>query len=162
MASVAVFIFAQCLASGYACLRGGAPERLIAVLLLLAMSWAAALPHDASTSYHGVYWALVRVDLVLFVCLTGVALLADRYWPMGIAALQLLALMAHGVKGYDHGVLAIAYWLVVGKTAYFMLAVMIIGTVRHRDRQRLGLPEYAWSFRRHADEAANRFRDTKA
>lgn len=155
MLSIAIFVIVQSVVSGYACWRGGAPERLIALLLLLAVLATANVPHSQATSYHGVYWPVVGVDLTLFVSLAAIALFADRYWPMGIASLQLLALMAHGAVGYDHAILAIAYWLVVGKTSYLMLAVLAIGTARHYDRRRLGFPEYAWSARRRADELAD-------
>jgi hypothetical protein len=154
MLSVVTFVVVQCLASGYACWRGGAPERLVAVMLLVAMLATAEVPHVHATSYHTVYWAVLRVDLSLFLAVTVIALLADRFWPMWIAALQLVAVMAHGVKGYDHAVLAIAYWLVVGKIAYLMLAVLIVGTARHYKRQQLGMPEYAWSLTRHGADAA--------
>lgn len=154
MSTVTFFVVAQILASGYACWRGGAPERLAALALLIAMCATASVPHSHFISYHSIYWDVVRVDLALFVWLTAVALIADRFWPMTIAALQLVALMAHGVKGYDHAVVAVAYWLVVGKTAYLMLAVLAIGTSRHHHRRRQGFPEYAWSFKRHADYAA--------
>lgn len=159
MWSITTFVITQSIVSGYACWRGGVPERLIALSLLLAMLATANVPHSHATSYHSIYWAVVAVDFALFVGLTTIALFADRYWPMGVAALQLLAVMAHGAVRYDHAILAIVYWLVVGKTSYLMLAVLGIGTARHHERQQLGFPEYAWSARRRADKISGGARD---
>src|SRR3546814_13048053 len=42
-----------------------------------------------------------------------------------------------------------AYWWIVGKISYPMIAILVIGTLRHDRRKRLGGPEFGWTHERH-------------
>jgi hypothetical protein len=149
---VLAFLVAQLLASGVAVVWGGAPERVAATLLALAAAATTLLPRPSLVAYDAVFWGVLWVDLALLIALSMVAATADRFWPMWLAALQLVTLATHGVRGYDSSLLPWAYWLMAGKIAYPMMALLVIGTVRHRERKRAGLPEYGWTAQRHADE----------
>lgn len=162
MALVNLFNILQLAASGYAVLRGGAPERIVAVVLVLAAGATAATPVDAS-SYFSVFYTVLWIDLALFMVLIVVALFADRYWPIWLAALQFLAIAAHGAKGYDQAIVAKAYWLITNKLGYLIVVLLLIGTLRHRMRLAAGMQEPDWSRRdvahdRATDEAFGRAR----
>ena len=73
----------------YTILRGGAPERLgTTILAISSRLTVAAIPAgpDSNSSRSG---ALV-VDLLCLAAFVILALRADRFWPLWVAALQLL------------------------------------------------------------------------
>ena len=140
------------LVSAYAQRRGGAPEKLAAACMVIAMltTFWAGLSHP---SYRGVQWDMLLIDFGLFVALSILAGLADRFWPIWLAAFQLVTVAAHGVSAYNPGILPVAYWWIVGKLSYPMVAILAIGTLRHHRRTLEGLQEHAWTYQRH--EAAS-------
>lgn len=117
----------------------------MALLLLLAAAATLATPMVPGVSYFTVFVAVLWIDLALFLGLTAVSAFANRYWPMWMAALQLFAIATHLARAYDPHFWAAAYWLVTTKIAYPMLLLLFVGTVRHRRRLRMGLPERSWS-----------------
>src|SRR3546814_4852591 len=74
---------------------------------------------------------------------------------MWLAAFQLVAVAAHGASAYNPGILPGAYWCVVGKISYPMIAILVIGTLRHDRRKRLGGPEFGWTHERHRARAGS-------
>src|SRR3546814_4609403 len=58
---------------------------------------------------------------------------ADRFWPMWLAAFQLVAVASHGASAYNPGILPVAYWWIVGKISYPMIAILVIGTLRRSE-----------------------------
>lgn len=138
---VLIFFAAQFAASGYAFARGGAPERWVAVLLVVAALIDAALPFKPDRSFHRVEWGALAIDVALLAALSWVALFANRYWPMWVAAIQLDTVAIHGVRAYDPALRAPVYEALAGWAAYPILAALVIATLRHRARA----PEPAWS-----------------
>lgn len=117
----------------YAITRGGAPERLTAIVFLIA---ACASYYAPFSRYREVELTLVAIDLLTLVALATIAARADRFWPLYVSALQLLTLAIHGAKAYQS---SLVYWMYGGassKIAYPMLLLLAIGVLRHR--QRLG------------------------
>lgn len=148
MIGIVLFALCQLLASAYACWRGGAPERLVGALLLAALVATVLTPLQASYTYAGLNWPLLRIDLLLLMALVAVALLADRFWPMWLAATQLVAIGAHGVRVYSPDIVPVAYWALTSRIAYPMLLLLMLGTARHRLRLSAGMPEYGWTLQR--------------
>lgn len=155
MPVIVAFNLAQLGITGYALWRGGGPERAVAALLLAASLATIATPTIDRVSYFTVFYAVMWIDLALFLGLAAVAALADRFWPMWLAALQLVALGAHGVRAIDPTLWAAAYWLVTTKIAYPMLLLLFAGTWRHRRRLAAGLPEWSWSHGGRGDEGVH-------
>lgn len=155
MVAILFFNAVLVLTAIYAGWRGGAPERACSVLLLLAAGCSALLMLDPQISYHHVEFGLVGIDVALLLLLTALASVANRYWPMWLAALQLVTVAAHGVRAYDSRVLPWAYWLISGHIAYLVLLLLAIATARHRRRLLAGFPEWGWSWQvRRIDVAA--------
>ncbi|SRR3546814_889817 len=154
MIVIAVFIGLLTLAAGYAQWRGGAPEKLAATAMfgaMLATLWVGS----HAPSFNGTQWELLVVDFGLFVALCLLANFADRFWPMWLAAFQLVAVASHGASAYNPGILPVAYWWIVGKISYPMIAILVIGTLRHDRRKRLGGPEFGWTHERHRARAGS-------
>lgn len=148
MLTIALFNLLLLLVTGYAFRCGGAPEWCAASMMLVAAAATLATPWIAAEDFQTINWAMFLIDLALWLSLSFMSLYADRFWPIWLAAMQLVAVAAHGARGYDPGILAIAYWWLVNKIAYPMLAILAIGTWRHRLRLMSGLPEYGWTAQR--------------
>lgn len=155
MTSILVFIGLQILASGYAQLRGGAPEKAAGILLFGAMTitlWADA----GGPTYRGIQWGLLSIDAGLFMALSALAVCADRFWPIYLASCQLVAVGAHGASAYNPDVMPLAYWWLVGKMSYPMVIILILGTLRHERRKRHGSDEFGWTAVRQRAHAGSR------
>lgn len=76
------------------------------------------------------------VDGVMFVGMTALAMRANRYWPIWVAALQLCSVLGHVSAGLDANILPTAYYLLTAYGAYPIWVFAVIGSVRHQQRLR--------------------------
>ena len=115
--------------------HGGLPERIVAAAFLLAAIASTIVAFSVRPAFRSVDGALLSVDVVLLGGLVAVAMFANRFWPIWISALHLLAIAVHGVRAYDPTLVPWMYAAAISKIAYPMLAVLIVGTERHRRRR---------------------------
>lgn len=148
MLHVFIFYAAQLVVSLYAIQRGGAPERAVAVMMIAAALASTLAPFDYWRTFRTVNWPEFYIDLVLLVGLVVVAARADRFWPIWLAALHLLAIGIHGVRAYDTHIWAIVYGRAGGMIAYPMLVLLLAGTIRHQRRVRDAGTEAGWTHAR--------------
>lgn len=128
----------------YAMVRGGAPERLGATILVtFSLLTAAAIPNNAS--FHFLESGALTVDLLCLIAFIVLALRSDRFWPLWVAALQLLGVASHGVKFSEPDLIPTTYAFMLSVWSYPMIAIMIAGTARHRARLRKFGSDAAWS-----------------
>lgn len=139
-----VFFAAQALACLYAARRGGAPERWVAGLMAAAAITTGLLPGTPRQTYRSIEWGELWVDLAFLICLLILACRANRFWPIWVAACQLIAMTVHAVRAYDHSLLPSVYSVGTGFIAYPMIVLLVIGTSRHLARSRDGA-ERDWS-----------------
>lgn len=128
---------------GYALWRGGQPERLVAGMFLIAFLLGSFI--NAKFRSDGIQWGSLGVDLTMLALLLVIALRANRYWPMGVAAMQLLQVGGHLLKLADPTMLPLLYWLSSVVWAYPMLILLLLGVVRHHNREKRLGPEAPWS-----------------
>ncbi len=76
------------------------------------------------------------IDAALLVAFVVILLKADRYWPMWVAALQLLTMGIHAVRWFDPSLLPAAYHHLVVWLGYPVLGGIAVGTWRHDRRER--------------------------
>jgi hypothetical protein len=134
MTHIYIFNLLQGLVCLYALALGGWPERSIAIILLDASVATVMLPFDPATSFRSVEKLELVIDVALMGGLITVALLANRFWPLWLAALHLLAIGIHGVRGFDTALVPWMYAAAGGKLAYPMIALLAAGVLRHRMR----------------------------
>ncbi len=139
-----VYLFNACLflVCGYAFWGGGAPERATGLIFLVAAAASYTVPYS---HFHVVEGPLFAVDLLTLAALTVIALTANRYWPLYIAAIQLLTVGIHAVKAYEP---ELVYWLynwASAVLAYPTLILLVIGVARHRERVALLGGDRPWS-----------------
>lgn len=161
MTRILVFVIAQLLVSGYALLRGGWPERAVAIAMIAAAVGTGLISPYASPDFRHVVTALLVIDLTFLGVVAAVALLADRYWPMWLAAVQVNAVAIHGVRVYEAQLVPYAYAWAAAKASYLMLAILAVGVWRHVQRERGSGIEAGWTFQRRNRESAASGTDIK-
>lgn len=143
--NVLVYTSLLILCWAYALWRGGAPERIGATVLAIASFLTAAAIGDARGSFQGVEVGVVLIDILCSLAFVALALRADRFWPLWLAALQVGGTAGHAVKLIDSGVVPRAYAFMLAAWAYPMLVLLVAGTWRHQRRlARFGFDK-SWS-----------------
>jgi hypothetical protein len=121
---------------GYALLKGGAPEQVCACIMVLGtMLSFAALP-IASGRYHNMEVGVLVVDLAMAIGFVGLALYSERFWPMWISSMQLVAVMSHFTPLLVQNPLPWAYAVAIQFWSWPMLVMLAWGTARHSRRLR--------------------------
>lgn len=128
---------------GYALLRGGAPERIAAALLVVTIeaSWLLLTPF--SIRFRHVELGVFLVDIFLFVAFYALSLPSRRFWPIWIAAFQGMGMVSHLAVFAPH-VIQWAYGNAVQLWSYPMLILLGVGTYRHRQRLKRTGRDRAW------------------
>lgn len=134
MLPILIFNASLLLAAGFALWKGGAPERIVALLFLAAAGATRLVQQGASGMFEDLELDVLAIDLILLALLVAIALRADRIWPIWMVGLHGLTVGVHAAKAYDPGIVPWIYGLAVGKLAYPMLLLLIAATVRHRTR----------------------------
>lgn len=145
MTQIAAFLVLIALLAIHAACRGGAPERLTAMAMLVAAVATSMANMQAALPFRDVEWLLFWIDGALFAALLAIALTANRFWPLWVAAIQCVALAAHAARAFDAAILPLAYWWIIGKLSYPMLVLLAVGIERHHRRRRRGDVDPAWS-----------------
>lgn len=129
----------------YAIRRGGAPERVVGWMLLVAAGATIAVRTGFTHRYSSVQAPVVVVDVLLLVGLLSVALRADRRWPILLTALHCITLLGHLGKMLNPDLLRLGYAVMIALPTLPGLAVLAIGTRRHRLRLRRFGTDPSWS-----------------
>ncbi|WP_343529042.1 hypothetical protein [Sphingomonas sp.] len=154
MTHIYVFNMFQALVCLYALAKGGWPERWAAILLASASVATIVLAFEPVTHFRTIDMRELAIDVFLMSGLFVVAILANRFWPLWLAALHLLGIGIHGVRGSDPALVPWMYAVAEGKIAYPMIGLLAVGVLRHRLRlARYGRdPDWSFSWRRRRGE----------
>jgi len=133
------------LASAYALVRGGKPERYAALMYLTAFTASALSVEIGPTPYQKFNWGIVAIDIALAVSLGALALRANRYWTIWATSIQLVAIFAHLAKLLVPEIAAMAYEITLLVWSYASIPILAIATHRHQQRVQRGGPELHWS-----------------
>lgn len=134
---------------------GGGPERTLAGVLVW-FSAGDALNHrlfEVNTNYLTVDTGHVVIDTVALAVSLGVALFANRMYPLWFAAFQLLAVLAHLARDLTRGAAGMAYLVMYIGPSYFQIIILTLGIWFHHRRERRYGPYRSWrSFSRRSPE----------
>jgi hypothetical protein len=119
---------------GYAFLRGGPPERTCAILMLVGTLMTVWATPPIGQRFAHLELTIFIVDVGLFVGFLGIALFAQRYWPMWMASMQLVAVASHSTSLLVKTPLPWAYAVAIAFWSYPMLVMLAWGTARHCER----------------------------
>ncbi|WP_380782132.1 hypothetical protein [Sphingomonas sp. R86520] len=145
MDRVWLFYAIQIAASGYAFLRGGAPERLTALALLLAAASTGMVQRDTPVLFAGLEVGVMIIDLILLAVMITITLHADRFWPAWVTALHALGTGAHLARAISPDVIRLVYAVLSAVWSYPIVLLLVIGTVRHSQRIRARGWDLDWS-----------------
>lgn len=129
----------------YALLRGGAPERWCAVVAFLATLLSTLALSRSAIVYQDAEVGTLIVDGLALAAFFGVALFADRFWPLLVAGLQADAVIIHICKLVRPDMLPLGYAIGLSIWSYPILMLLAIGTARHRRRLAARGRDPAWS-----------------
>lgn len=127
---------------GYAAVRGGVPERIIACSLFIA--FAASIMIVKLVHPVGATPLMLLVDLSLLVCLYAVSVCSTRYWPLWATGLHILGVAAGLVRMVDPMMQVAGYQTMVRMPSYVILALLTAGTARHQRRLRRFGTDRSW------------------
>lgn len=127
----AALLFAS---TGYALFRGGTVERIGGITMFVGCFLTLAVNSPLSVRYASVEIRIMIVDMVMLLIFGALALLTDRYWPLWVAALQLLVVLAHVAKLAYPEMLQNGYGFVMAAWSYPQLLAIALGTRAYRSR----------------------------
>ena len=124
-------------------LKGGAPERTGAAIIVVALvlEWVgrAFVPPD----FDSIYPVAVIIDVIATASFGALSLYARRAWPIWATALQILSLTSHFAEGIAPSHPGIYITMKSGPTLA-VLVVLLLGTVFHLRRLRQFGSDPAW------------------
>jgi hypothetical protein len=136
-----LFLLAVC---GYSVWRGGAPERLAAVACLLATAATVAGTLPRENDFASLEPEVLVIDLLLLAALLGIALKANRFWPIFATAAHSIAVAVHLAKAANPLLVGPVYAFASSGTSLLVLLVLWMGTMRHRRRLRVYGSDPPW------------------
>lgn len=136
-------------AAGYAWRRGGGPERAVALILMVGIvaTWAIAIGLRGSRTGHfiRVEHGILLVDSLMLVALAGIAVAADRFWPLWMTALHAFGVVGHIAKAIAPDILPNVYHAAHLFSAYPGLMLLTLATRWHRQRMMRDGHDPSWS-----------------
>lgn len=136
-----MLILAFCLFLGllllFAIRRGGQPEKYVAYVFVLAFVWGLlTLLLLGPSNYQQFDIARFGIELSVLIVVTGVAIRANRWWPICISALQLIIVVTQLLKlTAIRGSFGI-YWAMTTVPTYLQYLVLLVGICTHVFRMR--------------------------
>ncbi len=128
----------------YALARGGTPERTAVGILVSAVVASAFTPPTGAHRFFQLEMGMLTVDTCLFLAMTALALKAQRYWPMWLAAVKLNTVMTH-LLILSPSLMPWSYAVANAAWSYPSPLLIAIGAVRHRQRLKRYGVDPAWS-----------------
>ncbi len=131
--------------SVYAGIKGAAPERIGAAVILVGSALTTAGMSGPSSRYAYVESGALLVDGAALLAFLFLSMRAERFWPLWVAAFQLIATAGHAVKLLEPGLIRAAYAIVMGLWTYPVLLIIVFGAWNHQKRlKRFGVDK-SWS-----------------
>jgi len=136
---------------GYAVIRGGAPERLFALMCVAGFAVTLLVETPQPHAFRHVEFGVFFVDLAMFCALFVLSVFSTRFWPIWMTAMQGLTVLAH-VMALMPEPSPFGYQAMEQFWSYLQLMLLIVATWRHRRRlARYGTdPSWTISFARSA------------
>lgn len=129
----------------YAMLKGGAPERIGASILLVGSALTFLAVTGPTARFASMEAGILAVDVAASIAFLVLALRAERFWPLWITGLQLIGTAGHVVKLVDPDVIRWAYAFVLAFWSYPMLFLLTLGTWLHQKRLARHGVDTSWS-----------------
>lgn len=145
MLIVAAFNLLLLITCGYAIWRGGKPERWTAAALLVAAAATLLIHLPRTAHFRDLETEVLLVDLALLALLVGIALRADRYWPLWTAAIHASAVAVHLAKLANPALVWPVYAFAASVSSIPIQIILMWATIRHRRRLKRFGSDSPWS-----------------
>ena len=145
MLPVPVFYAILLLCCLYAAVKGGGPEKVGAAIFVLSSIASTIVASSPAIRFGTVEVGVFIVDASMLLALLGLAIKAERLWPLWVAGLQAVEVAGHAVKLIDSSVIRLAYAFILALWAYPMLLLLVIGTWNHHRRVARFGADRSWS-----------------
>lgn len=145
MQTVVLFSVIQTAVSGFAFWKGGPPERIMASMLLVAFVASVYIGAQGQDDFITIAIPILMVDGMLFAGMVGLALKADRYWPLWIAGIHATTLTTHLIKALNPSLLPTVYALAAALSSFPIMIILVVATFRHQERVRQHGTDFSWS-----------------
>lgn len=142
---VLLFLVLLVLCSTYSIARGGTPERIGTAILLAGIAATALVARVQSERFLTVEAGILLVDLAVCAAYLALALKADRFWPMGSAAVIGIGVLAHLAFWAAPTLIPKVYGVAHSLSGYPAALLPAIGTFRHRRRIKAHGIDPSWS-----------------
>jgi hypothetical protein len=129
----------------YALWRGGPPERVAAGIILAAVAMSALVAGSYRSAFAQRETGIFLVDLAMFGAATLLAVRAERFWPLCMAALLGLGLQLQLLSWAAPESGRQVYKVLHALNAYPVLLLLVAGTRRHRMRLAAAGADTSWS-----------------
>lgn len=134
MLIVVAFNILLLITCGYAIWKGGRPEQWAGAGLLVAAA-ATLLVHLPRTAhFRDIETEVLLVDLALLALLVGLALKANRYWPLWVSAIHASAVAVHLAKLANPALVWPVYAFAASVSSIPVQIILLWATIRHRKR----------------------------
>jgi hypothetical protein len=117
----------------YGLWKGGGPERWAAGIIFVAVVLTGLAQHLDPAPFSAIQWGVTAVDGLTLIAFGAVALLSTRYWPMWVAALQIIQFLSDFTRALP-GMIDLAYAFASSVIGYPICVLIVIATARHRLR----------------------------
>jgi hypothetical protein len=117
---------------GLALWRGGRPERIAGVAMILA--WFATPLVQIASQTPGPQGGVFVVDVLLLLVLLALALACDRWWPMAATGFQGVVTLTHLAAALDTQIAPRAYYIAGSLLSYLTMGALFLGA-RNAARQ---------------------------
>lgn len=128
----------------FAIWKGGAPERICAVAMLVASKATHYTIMLQGDRYAALQMGALTVDVALFALFYWLSIRTERYWPMWISSMQLVAVVSHLATKAMQPFVPWAYAVAIACWSYPMLLMVAWGAVRHQERVRRHSYDPSW------------------
>ena len=129
----------------YATLRGGVPEKIGAGIFAIATILSTVAMSGRGSRYEWVEVGVFAVDVATLLAVLALALRANRFWTLWVAALQIIGTAGHAVKLADPALVPAGYAMAMALWSYPMLLLLVLGTWNHQRRLARNGVDPSWS-----------------
>ena len=129
---IAIYMSLWFIATGYAVLRGGEPERAGAACLAWLTAGTFIFRPFVKMNLVSLDLGTFAVDAIALVALLVLALQANRSWPLWACSAQLIAVLAHIIRSVEVEIAPGAYATMIKAPSYIQCITLIIGTMAYR------------------------------
>lgn len=142
--NVLIFLAILAVCCLYALVRGGPPERLGAAALIAAVVASHFVPASGPIRFQTIEYGTMAVDMTLLAVIVFIAVRAQRFWPMWMAAILLDTVLTHLLM-LSPKLIPWSYSVMNAAWGYPLPIIIAVGTWRHQMRKRSHGDDPAWN-----------------